>query len=332
MSRRSLSRLPVRRSRAALGLAWLLVLLFFAGCSSGKGGDDGLLHDRLLVVRNSGIVELTFPNLDEQVVIPSSSDAIPLEPAVSRDGKRIAYTRQLVGVVIPGENTDLGSDIYVANIDGSDPRVAAKHAQRGDLLRSAAWLSDHDLLVSAQRFAGGTFIAEAVRVDINTNQRTTVLQNAVALDVSPDGSKIAYVEVDPSFLQSLWVANSDGSDPHEVAGLDDNFGTIASPRFSPDGKTIAFGAAAPVATGVSLGAPLLNGLPADIWTVSVDGTNVRPLVELKLDSPSLAWSGDGARLFVFAGDGLFVIDPLQRTAKRMADGTFHGQIDWLGTD
>lgn len=71
MSRSSLSRL------AAPGLAWLLVLLLFASCSSGKRSDDGLLHDRLLVVRNSGIVELTFPNLDERVVIPSSSDAIP---------------------------------------------------------------------------------------------------------------------------------------------------------------------------------------------------------------------------------------------------------------
>jgi Tol biopolymer transport system component len=283
-------------------------------------------------VRDNGIVELTFPRQDEEMLVLTTSDAVALEPALSPDGKRIAYTRQLVSAVIPGQETDLGSDIYVADAGGSDPRIAVQHAERGDLLRSPAWVSNDELLVSMQRFDAGTFTANAVRVNIDTNEQTVVLPNAIFLDVSPDGSQIAFVQVDELFNQSLWVTNIDGTGARELAGLNDNFGTISSPRFSADGATIAFGAAAPLAPAVSLGAPLHNGLPADIWTVAVESAVLEPIIELQLDSPSLAWSGDGARLFVFAGDGLFVVDPVAKTSNRIGDGTYHGQIDWVGTD
>src|SRR5215831_12340780 len=40
-----------------------------------------------------------------------------------------------------------------------------------------------------------------------------------------------------SYLGDIWTANEDGSDPHR---LTDNIGREVYPRFSPDGKWIAF--------------------------------------------------------------------------------------------
>ena len=71
-----------------------------------------------------------------------------------------------------------------------------------------------------------------------------------------------------------------------------------------------------------------NGLPAEVWLFDLEANELRGLADL--DSPSLAWSSDGQRLFVFAGTGLFVIDPDGDT-RQVAPGTFHGQMAWLGS-
>jgi hypothetical protein len=68
----------------------------------------------------------------------------------------------------------------------------------------------------------------------------------------------------------------------------------------------------------------------DIWTVDLVGGGEPVLLDdLKLDSPSLAWSGDGQRLFILSGGGLFVIVLSEEETYRIGDGMFHGQVAWL---
>jgi Tol biopolymer transport system component len=119
-------------------------------------------------------------------------------------------------------------------------------------------------------------------------------------------------------------------------------GSISSPRFSPDGHFLVF-AASPV-LGVpgniesdqeyvsragSLAAASSNGLPMDVWTMELPDDEPRPLAPLQLDQPGLAWSGDGKRIFVLAGAGIFVIDAEDGASQRLGEGTFHGQLAWL---
>jgi len=314
----------------------LLLALMLAAC--GDGGPDAL-PDRVIAVRNEGIVEISLATGDERLLLPATDEAVLLEPAVSPDGRQLAYTRQLVAVVVPGEEFDAGADVYVAGIDGSDPRPVREHTVRGELVGAPSWLPDGDLIVSFQRFEAPAFVTGVDRIDLATGDVTRVLDDGFAASVSPDGERLLFVRTDDQFVQTLWTANIDGSEPRPLLGPDEGLGTFHSPRMSPDGATVAVAAGELLASGVSAGggtfglrAGAYNGLPADVWLIDAGGGNPRLLADLDLDSPSLAWSGDGARLFVFSGQGLFALDPIDGSQITLAEGTFHGQLDWLAGD
>ena len=110
---------------------WPFVLLAIssalAACSFGGGGSH---TDRLVITRNNSLDELSLKNKDERQLIAAPQDATLADPAVSPDGRRIAYTQLLTPIVVPGQNTDLGSDLYVANSDGTNQTLVVQHSVR----------------------------------------------------------------------------------------------------------------------------------------------------------------------------------------------------------
>jgi Tol biopolymer transport system component len=305
----------------------LLLALLLAAC--GGGGME--VAGRLVIVRADGLYERSLQTGDETLLIANGEDALLLDPAPEPGRTRLAYVRQLTGVVLPGEAPDFGSDLYLAERDGRNIGPVYEHSTRGELVRWPRWLPDGDLLAGVQRFEEGRLVAQVIRIDTETEAAEVLVDGALQPAPSPDGRRLVYVRVEQDFSQSLWLANIDGSGARMIAGPEDGIGTFDSPRFSPDGRLIAFGGAEPPVAGVSRAAAARsNGLPADVWLFDLDANEVRGLADLDLDSPSLAWSADGARLFVFSGTGLFAIDLESGDTARLADGTFHGQMDWLG--
>lgn len=324
------------------GLLALLAVLIQA-CGGGGGGPK----DRLILVRNEGIVELSLASGEETLLVPSPPESFLIEPAVSPDGTRFAYARQLTPIALPGQPPELGTDLYLAAPDGSDARLLQEHTEPNEQFRTPSWLPDgKQLLVSVQRLSGSTLSFALEQLNIDTGERKVVVENAFRPAVADDGFRIAYVRQDAQLLQTLWVASLDGSGERQVAGPEEGIGSINTPRFSPDGTRLAFGASelpqqgrgrdetryASLASASGGGvepARSLNGLPMDIWVVNVDGTGLRKLAELQQDLPSVAWSADGKRLFVLGGTGLYDIDPESGEATQVGEGTFHGQVDWL---
>lgn len=329
-------------------LLMLLVVGFWTLQACGGGGSSGLT-DVLLVVRSDGIAELSLAG-GEHLVLTPPEDSQLIEPAVSPDGSTIAYVRQLTPIVVPGQNTELGMDIFLANRDGSNQRLLVEHSEPDEQDRTPVWFPDgQHILFNVQRFDNGQILTSIEELDITTGERTTVVEDGFRPALSPDASKILYVTQDENFLQRLWIANVDGTDPRLLAGPDDQLGSIVSPVVSPDGKTVAFsGSTLPApnvkrapttkllsATGIHAEDPasnrsaMFNGLPEDIWTIPAAGGELTKLAPLQLDFPSLAYSADGERLFVYAGLGLYVIDPKDGSTERLGDGIFHGQMAWV---
>jgi dipeptidyl aminopeptidase/acylaminoacyl peptidase len=102
--------------------------------------------------------------------------------------------------------------------------------------------------------------------------------------VSPDGKLVAYVvsTVDKAANRSnsdVWVVPADGGTPKQLTSAP---GADNHPRWSPDGKTIAF-----VST---------RGGSAQVWLLPVDGGEARQLTKLPIDASGPIWSPKGDQI------------------------------------
>jgi Tol biopolymer transport system component len=112
---------------------------------------------------------------------------------------------------------------------------------------------------------------------------------------SPDGSRIAFSAPEPGPEQSaaIFVMNADGSDVRQLT--DNPEGTFdEEPSWSPDGSRIVFSRNPLDLSGVD---PLPAGHSRrDLYTVSVDGTDLTKLIGGPTDDFGPDWSPDGSRI------------------------------------
>jgi dipeptidyl aminopeptidase/acylaminoacyl peptidase len=105
---------------------------------------------------------------------------------------------------------------------------------------------------------------------------------------SPDGSLVVYVvsELDRATDKtnsSLWIVPVSGSAPKQMTTTP---GTNNHPRFSPDGKTIAFVSS--------------RGGSGQVWLLPVDGGEPRQLTRLPVEISGPIWSPRGDKIAVTA--------------------------------
>ena len=120
----------------------------------------------------------------------------------------------------------------------------------------------------------------------------------------------------------------EGGDGCELIS-DQVFQYLSLPRISPDGKRLALGGSGepnmgpsgcggdprskPAAGGLPASLDLVawlrpavayaHGLPADVYTLNLDGSNMTRIADIKDDDPTVAWSPDGAKLAIFGVGG-----------------------------
>jgi dipeptidyl aminopeptidase/acylaminoacyl peptidase len=104
-------------------------------------------------------------------------------------------------------------------------------------------------------------------------------------EISPDGSQIVYTRVvvtpkHDNYETALWIVSSTGGSPRQLTtGPHDS-----APRWSPDGKTLAFSRTVEVA-----------GKPPSpqIFLLSMQGGEARLLTDMPKGAASVVWSPDG---------------------------------------
>jgi Tol biopolymer transport system component len=336
--------------RIALAAALIFAALLAAcgsGVSSGGGtpsqggGDSG--PGALILTRTNGIAEFDLGSKTETIIIPQPSpDTFLLDPAASDDGKNIAYILQPPPKV-EGTTYDAGSDLWVAARDGSGAHAVFTHTAPNQLVRYPQWLDASTLLAVVQEAtqAQGTTTVKYVleRIDAATGARTQLIENVLAYGLSPDHTHVAYSELSPSGGEALKTAALDGSDTVTVVGPEQDLLPFNSPRYSPDGSSIAFASAdqtgavadqrlvsvAPLAANPG---PSADGLPEDIWTVAATGGNARRVANIKEDLPTLTWNGDGKHIYILGTQGLSDLTLASGALTRIGEGSFHGEIDW----
>lgn len=308
------------------------------------GGKPSSSSGSLIISKLAGIVEYSIKSGSEKPLItPDTENTFLLDPAISPDDKHIVYIVQPPPKIDAGKY-DAGSDLWVANRDGSAPHVVFTHVQANQLVRFPQWQDDNTILVVMQEVAqqnGVTAVSYVLeRVPAAGGERAKVVTDVLAFGLSPDGKRLAYARLAPQTGETLNAVDLDGSNEVTLVGIDENLSPFNVPRYSPDGTKIAFasadqtGARAASPEYVSAAAfgpapgPALDGLPEDIWTIDAGGGRPVRVADLKEDLPALTWSGDGKHLYALGAAGLYDVNVATGAVDRLGEGSFHGQLTW----
>lgn len=189
-----------------------------------------------------------------------------VEPAVSIDGKHIAFLRN-TGTLV--------GDIYSMNLDGTDlHRVTWENRD----IMGFCWDREGRDFIFASRRGDGTLRLWQTGRSGNLTRLTDGLTAVGFPALSPDGATILFASYHNA--SSIWRSwTQDGTAQQVIA--DD--AVNADPAFSPDGLKIAFRSDASGAT--------------EIWVADADGKNSHQLTGLSgpfVDNPT--WSPDGQEL------------------------------------
>lgn len=107
-----------------------------------------------------------------------------------------------------------------------------------------------------------------------------------AVRISPDGKKVAYTVSTPvmapdksEFVTQIWLANSDGSEAVQLTYADKS---SDNPRWSPDGKMLAFTSGRSGKT--------------NLYVIRLIGGEAEQLTDVKSGVGNFGWAPDGARI------------------------------------
>ena len=264
------ARALVRRLGAA-------VVLFAAACtdtnltgpSAGSGGTIVFASDR-----DGSSFEIWRVGGDGRGLrrLTNDADHNDLAPVLSRDGRRIAWERE---VTAPGQGV-VAVEIWVMNADGTDAHAVVANGSEN---RSPSWDASDTGLVYAS-YVGGDFDIWRVPLDAQARPSGAAvnLTHSPYADqwprVSPDGSRIVF-QTNRDLDFEIYVMNADGSVPMNLSnsGADDRF-----PTWAPDGSAIVWSR---------------YDASFDLWSMSPDGGGQHAVVSTPYDELSPSVSPDG---------------------------------------
>jgi Tol biopolymer transport system component/tRNA A-37 threonylcarbamoyl transferase component Bud32 len=226
----------------------------------------------VLLVRGLGGPEGSF--VVESTRLVTSAPELEVDPAISPDGKLVAYASGPL----------FGMRIYVRQLAGG-PAVMISGAQPGDH-RWPRWSPDGEQILFADRRADSS--AAYVVPYVGGTPRLVVSEAGSGAITTPawsaDGTQIAYGDQRQGgaiVLQSM----AGGVPSQLVPGSG-----LHSPAFSPDGRRLAY------VSGNVEGQTVLNIAASSIWVVAIPGGKPVRLTDSTHSNTGPVWTPDGESL------------------------------------
>jgi Tol biopolymer transport system component len=171
-------------------------------------------------------------------------------------------------------------------------------------------------------------------------QPEKIADNAFWPRISSDSTKLAYVYIDPvSGRNELYMADEDGSNPQRIAFSGPWIPeVIDAPIFSPDGKSILFGAPPPVQAYqphwfeklLEVQVAKAHNVPSDWWSMPVTGGAPTRLTQIQTINLFASISPDKNHMASLSGEGIFVMDLDGSNLTRLVvDPGVSGTVTWI---
>jgi serine/threonine protein kinase len=201
---------------------------------------------------------------------------LEIDPAISPDGKLIAYTAGIIG----------NMSLHVQQIAGGRP-IALTDSLPGDC-RWPRWSPDGSQIAFQSR--GSIYIVPALGGIPKKLAEPSTEQKIGCAAWSPDGKQISYIDLGGETYASIWVRFLGGGEPMMIAKPYEPH----SLAWSPDGSRIAF--ASGNSSFIFSESIIGNIAPCSIRLVSTRGGNPVSVTAEKSLNVSPAWMPDGRHL------------------------------------
>jgi TolB protein len=217
-------------------------------------------------------------NADGSNVVRLTSDpAFDDSPAISPEGRQIVFltARHDTNPQFP----NLKYEIYVMNVDGSNPRRLTNTEAAED---HPAWSPDGNWISFDADYDGdGYYEIYQIQPDgSNLTRLTSGAYNDQFADWAPDGKQIAFTS-DRNGNWDIFVMDADGSNQRAITSSPD---WELFPAWSPDGSRIAYNGLVP------------RSRNTDIFLVNADGSDPLQLTDSPGFDENPAWSPDGSHI------------------------------------
>jgi len=228
------------------------------------------------------ILSLSAPDLPPLKTLPvTSSPGEEIQPAISPDGRMVAFVRRAETGTI---------DLYVKLIGGGDPLLLSEGAPN---VWSPSWSPDGRRIAFYRNFMdedgeGSIAVESLPALGGQKRQLTTTQARAVhGLSWSPDGVTLAMVDKEsPDKPNAVFLLSLETGEKRQLTTPPPGHLGDGHPRLSPDGRTVAF-------------VRKRQLLESSIHLVSADGGEPRLLVTGNVLTNGLDWTRDG-REIIFA--------------------------------
>jgi len=206
---------------------------------------------------------------------------LEIDPAISPDGKMIAYAARSSGKM----------SLYVRQIAGGRP-VALTDGLPGDS-RWPQWSPDGTQISFQSQHS--TYIVPALGGIPKKLAETLPGQTVYCSAWSPDGKQIAY-----NLNNSLFVLALDQGEPQKITETAYPHPYPYSLCWSPDGSKIAYALGNPF---FLFGLPFIGNIaPSSIWVISAKGGNPVQVTDDKSLNVSPVWMPDGKHLLYVSSE------------------------------
>jgi Tol biopolymer transport system component len=334
------------RGLGAIGLAACLTLSACQVLNRSSAGQA--LSGRIAWPKDGDLWVYELASKQQTKITNLPSGAAVTGATWSPDGQRVVFAQFWRR---PNERSS-GADLMIAKADGSDAHPFAERDAANTVLEAPQWAPSGRVYYTVRRVTNGREAQSIVR-QAEGGQPETLVDNAYSPAVAPDESTLIYIRSTRAGQSMLKKTIGDPGDGCELIS-DQVFQYLSLPRISPDGQRVAFGGSGeanmqpsgcggdPRTRPSASGTPVLldlaalfepavayaHGLPADIYSLNLDGSSMTRVADIKDDDPSVAWSPDGSKLAIFGVAALFIVDSKGGPTEKLVDQGGYGGLDW----